>query len=252
MQDGFCTLSIFQKEGSRQFVLSNPVSADSSLNFADRFIDIDLHIHTKYSPDSSLEPKNAIKQAIKVGLSAIAITDHNTMKGITAVRKLKLQTKDLIMVPGMEVRTEKGDLVALFIESELHSRNFVEVLDEVKQQDGILVLPHPFRSHKSLNELTTAVDMIEAFNGRRPLKENELAFKLTTDLKKPALSSSDAHFSFEIGGVKTRLYADVQNLEDLRRKLLAGNKQLIFVRPLVKRLGAHYLSVAVQLLKGHT
>ena len=36
----------------------------------------DYHIHTKFSEDSSLEPEDAIRKAIEVGLKEIAITDH--------------------------------------------------------------------------------------------------------------------------------------------------------------------------------
>ena len=42
---------------------------------------IDPHIHSIYSGDSNSQVKDILKQAQKVGLNAIAISDHNTVKG---------------------------------------------------------------------------------------------------------------------------------------------------------------------------
>lgn len=39
----------------------------------------DYHIHTHYSSDSSEEPENIIKQALKLGLSEICFTDHTDL-----------------------------------------------------------------------------------------------------------------------------------------------------------------------------
>ena len=47
----------------------------------------DLHIHSKYSYDGILEPKDIVKIAIKKGLDGIAITDHNTVKGALEAKK---------------------------------------------------------------------------------------------------------------------------------------------------------------------
>ena len=43
------------------------------------------------------------------------------------------------------------------------------------------------------------VDVLEGINGRTPTNLNEKALQLASDLKKPAIAGSDAHFSFEIG-----------------------------------------------------
>jgi len=47
----------------------------------------DLHIHSKYSYDGILEPRDIVKIAIKRGLDGIAITDHNTVKGALEAKK---------------------------------------------------------------------------------------------------------------------------------------------------------------------
>ena len=47
----------------------------------------DLHTHSKYSSDGYIEPKMMVKIAAKVGLSGIAVTDHNTIKGGLEAKK---------------------------------------------------------------------------------------------------------------------------------------------------------------------
>ena len=42
---------------------------------------VDLHIHTNYS-DGVFTPKQAVEYASQIGLSAISITDHDTVDGV--------------------------------------------------------------------------------------------------------------------------------------------------------------------------
>ena len=106
-------------------------------------MDADLHIHTKYSFDSLLEPKTIIKLALKRGLSAIAITDHNTVRGSIVTRRKASSINDLMIIPGIEVKTNMGEIVGLFVQNEIKTRNFDEVIEDIHSQDGLVVLPHP-------------------------------------------------------------------------------------------------------------
>ena len=58
-------------------------------------IQLDPHIHTVYSGDATGTPEKILKQAIKLKLDAIAITDHNTMKGSIITRKLAKDYDDI-------------------------------------------------------------------------------------------------------------------------------------------------------------
>ena len=46
----------------------------------DRFV-ADFHIHSRYSHDSLMHPEKILTKAKKAGLDAVAITDHNTIRG---------------------------------------------------------------------------------------------------------------------------------------------------------------------------
>lgn len=67
---------------------------------------IDLHIHSNYSDDGELSPKDIISKSKELGLTLIAITDHNSVKGIS---EAILEAKDIRVIPGIELDcTYKG------------------------------------------------------------------------------------------------------------------------------------------------
>ncbi len=62
---------------------------------------IDLHVHSNAS-DGSLTPSEVADEAIKMGLSAIALTDHDTIDGVTEILEYT-KDKDLEVIPGIEL-----------------------------------------------------------------------------------------------------------------------------------------------------
>ena len=210
-------------------------------------IEADLHIHTKYSFDCLLEPRTVIKIAFIRGLSAIAITDHNTVKGsLTAIREASL-VENLMVIPGIEVKTDMGDLIGLYVQEEIKSRDFYDAIDEIRAQGGLVVLPHPYRGHKgAVEELAKLADLIEAVNGRCSHARNARVYKLAKEMGKPAVAGSDAHFAFEIGRVKTKFYSSASSPEELRKEILSCERELVGKEsPFL----VHGLTFAIEILK---
>ena len=87
----------------------------------------DLHIHTKHSPDSIMEPRRILKVAALKGLSAVAVTDHDTMRGVIRITE-EASTDSVLMVPGIEMRTTRGEITGLFVQKEPKTRAFPEVV----------------------------------------------------------------------------------------------------------------------------
>ena len=82
----------------------------------ERFIKADLHIHTPASQCYSAPlttPDQVVDAALAAGLEAIAITDHNTVGGVSSVRKLA-KRKGLVVFPGVELSVRGGHVLALF------------------------------------------------------------------------------------------------------------------------------------------
>lgn len=71
-----------------------------------------MHVHTpsSYDWDKSCiaSAKDIVDKAIQEKLSVIAITDHHTIKGIDDVVE-ESNGKDLMVLPGVELRTDKGN-----------------------------------------------------------------------------------------------------------------------------------------------
>jgi predicted metal-dependent phosphoesterase TrpH len=66
----------------------------------------DLHLHTTAS-DGRLEPHQIVSLAADIGLDVIAITDHDTIDGITPALTAAKQYPSLTVIPGVEISTYK-------------------------------------------------------------------------------------------------------------------------------------------------
>lgn len=94
---------------------------------------IDLHTHTTES-DGSFTPEELITEAKRVGLSAIAITDHDTIAGIKKAHATA-NNSDIELIPGIELSTDYNGkevhIVGLYIDIE--NEYFLSKLDEFKK-----------------------------------------------------------------------------------------------------------------------
>lgn len=117
----------------------------------------DLHIHTIYSYDGTTSVPAVLTRARQIGLDVIAITDHDEIAG--ALKALELASKyDVEVIPGIEITTAEGDLLALFIQKKVKpGLQLIDTLVRVGELGGICVAPHPTATGpgmKSLNGLS--------------------------------------------------------------------------------------------------
>lgn len=164
----------------------------------------DLHVHTSYSKKCGYtNPKNVVKAAIKSGLDGIAITDHDTIKGAIQAKEYSLGFFDVII--GSEITTNRGEIIGLFLSEDIESNKFESVISEIKNQNGLAVVPHPFDAlRKSAfhpgTEDVKMLDGIESFNSRCILKKyNDIAENFANKYNLMKTAGSDAHFLHEIG-----------------------------------------------------
>lgn len=190
-------------------------------------MEVDLHIHSQYSPDSRSRPEDIIKRAVTLGLGAIAVTDHDSLEGAAAAARLAPES--LLIVPGVELKTEKGDLLALFVSQEVRSNTFAAAVDEIRSDGGIAIVPHPGESPKMTSQDIALADGLEVFNATLSPRDNRRSLEYATELRMPGFSSSDAHLVMEIGNGTTRVQ-DSSSLEELRKALLADPVVLKTIR----------------------
>jgi len=129
---------------------------------------------------------------LRKGLSGAAVTDHETIRG--AIKAKSVAFYGFVVITGTELKTDKGEVIGLFIDEEIKSREFAEVTDEIRDQGGVIMLPHPYwnRQEDSKN-LLKAVDLIEGLNARIPKGPNRKAQYLAIDHGLPIVVGSDAH-----------------------------------------------------------
>ena len=188
----------------------------------------DLHIHTYHSVCSILRPRIILKIAKKTRLDGMVVVDHNTCKGGIQLNKLN-KDKDLEVIPGIEVSTDRGHVLGLYVNKEIKSREFFTVSDEIKKQGGIVILAHPFRIFPHLRskvkgiDLRKCLDAVECYNGRTSYFSNRSAIKLADKFNLAKTGGSDAHFAFEIGRSFTLFDGDLRDAIRKRKTRAAGS-----------------------------
>ena len=180
----------------------------------------DLHIHTRCSHDSLMDPARVVKVARTRGLAAIAVTDHNTIRGGLLAREAN-PDEGFEVVVGAEIKTEYGDVLGLFLDREITARRFDDVVSEIRAQGGLAVLAHPYRRYPSPERLAGRVDLVEGFNSRSRRQANALSMTLGRASGKGTVGGSDAHVYAEIGRGVT-VYAGEEIEEALRAGQTAG------------------------------
>jgi predicted metal-dependent phosphoesterase TrpH len=185
---------------------------------------VDLHVHSHYSYDSFQSPREILETASRRGLDAVAVTDHDSFESIPECRRLAKQF-GVIYVPGCEIRTDEyDDLLVLFVDEPIQTTAFEEVIAEVERQDGLAVLPHPYRKFERVPDWALErVDAIEGFNARSTAEWNEQARRLGERHDFTMLGGSDAHMSWEIGRGRSAVQDDrISTREELRDAIARG------------------------------
>jgi predicted metal-dependent phosphoesterase TrpH len=160
----------------------------------------DLHVHTTYSNDSVITPKELVFYAKKRGLTAVAVTDHNQVEG---ARKIAKKT-DFLIIPGTEVSSLHGHIVGLNVNTLIpRGLSADETVDRIHEAGGIAIACHPFALIKGSigKHVSSKFDAVETINtstfpfNRANSKANQLAERL----KLPKVAGTDAHYGPVIG-----------------------------------------------------
>lgn len=193
-------------------------------------IQVDPHIHTVYSGDATGTPEKILKQAIKLKLDAIAITDHNTMKGSIITQKLAKKL-DITVIPGIELSSSHGHIVALDVNEEIKpNQNPEETVDQIHDLGGIAIIPHPFVRYRSglfsRYPFFNTIDAIETKNSRFIFGiSNGKAEKLSKDKNIPPIGASDSHFVKSVGKCATQINSE-NNVDDIIDAIKKGKTQV--------------------------
>lgn len=203
----------------------------------------DIHIHTIYSNDGTCTVSAVLKYAAQIAkLDVIAITDHDRMEGVAEALELAPRY-GVDVVPGCEVTTAEGHLLALFIHEPVPAGlSLVETILRVGDQGGLCVAPHPMaRVTRSLNAASIRMALrdpdaarilkgIEVFNAGLVYSRSNLeAQTLAQRLPLAQTGSSDAHLVWMIAQGATVFPG--KTAADLRQALVTGSTFAVKNRP---------------------
>lgn len=187
----------------------------------------DLHVHSSCS-DGHDDVKTILKQAVKCGLNGIAITDHDTLQGSTAARKIIKDGKlDIVLIPGAEVTTSEGHLLVLGV-SDLPQRGMSpeETVDIAHDFGGIGVVPHPYHPFRHAIGRIPKCDAVEVYNSKHLFGiANARAFIGARKRGLPMVAGSDSHFAKTVGLGVTEI--DAENTDDAIQAIRKGYTRII-------------------------
>ena len=196
----------------------------------------DLHVHSCFSEDGHSTPEEILEKAKEIGFGCIAITDHNSFESFEKVKDFT----DVIFVPGEEVGSEDGHIIALGIDREIPKHlSIPETIDLIHEAGGIAIAAHPYRWWTGLGAKNTMkyadrFDGIEALNARSTKKHNRLSLKLATENGKCITAGSDSHKPHSIGGGYVVLPDDcrtwqdvIQAIKEKKVEVFSSNRKMI-------------------------
>lgn len=195
-------------------------------------IKADLHVHSCYSPDCCIPLEVIVQRCCRLGLNCLALSDHNTIQGALKLKEIA----PFYVIVAEEIMTNTGELMGLFLTEEIPAGlSAEETIIRIKEQGGLVNIPHPFGrwpldNYKKLTspEIMEQLDMIEVFNARTPLpNSSRKARELARKYRLPGGAGSDAHTASEIG----RCYVEMPEfsgtadfLQSLSRGKINGHK----------------------------
>jgi len=157
-----------------------------------------------HSPDSKTTPEQLIARCKETGIDCIAVTDHNTIAGSVELKRLA----PFKVIVSSEIHTLDGEIIGYFLKEEIPGKlPATETVTLIKQQGGLVCVPHPFDAlrgsaitRRALDEILNKVDIIEVFNARSFYRRyNTMARRFAAQHRLPGSAGSDAHTPDEIG-----------------------------------------------------
>ena len=198
---------------------------------------IDLHTHTSpRSPCSNIDPFELIREASRLKLDGICLTEHQVLWQPEEIDELARDAQIRIF-RGNEFTTNQGDVLVFGYEEDVKELLTIEELSaEVKKAGGFMIAAHPFRGFNTFGigqlkmtveqactrKVFDFVDAIEIRNGKLSDQENDMAARVAARVGLPGTAGSDAHRLDEVGKWVTDFERPIENEQELVEELRAG------------------------------
>lgn len=186
----------------------------------------DLHVHTEYSMDCATPLETVVRHCQQKGINCIAVADHGTVEGALKMQKMA----PFKVIVAEEILTPYGEIMGLFLKETIPSHiSPAETIARIKEQDGLVCIPHPFELVRTsaldshiITEIVAQIDVIEVFNARNPfLHSSEKAAAFARKHGIPGSAGSDAHTPGEIGNAYVEM-PDFSGKDEFLKALACG------------------------------
>jgi predicted metal-dependent phosphoesterase TrpH len=192
----------------------------------------DLQLHSDLG-DGLASPEAILDAAEQAGLDVIALTDHDDIRGAFLLRDIAARRSSPVeIVPGVEVTTRSGHLLALWIEEEIQMfASLADTVSRIHRAGGVAIVPHPLSyltfsaGEGALRALAAATDPLVHIDGietRNPSYAGRVRAARSVWLNEKVLhvaetGSSDAHHANLVGTTWTDF--DGTDSDALRRAI---------------------------------
>ena len=187
---------------------------------------LDLHVHSHHSPDSSLSVEAIVTLLAARGLNGFALTDHNSTAGHAELAEWQAKAPELILVPGVEVSTLEGHLLLYGVrEAPPAGRPVAEIVEWAHVRGAIPVLAHPFRISHGVGRAVAegaAVPAVETVNGHNSPRANRRAAAVAQARKLGSTGGSDVHELSDLGRAYTEFPEGTSTVDGVLEALRTG------------------------------
>lgn len=188
---------------------------------------VDMHLHSMWSGDSTTTPEELYEMAVATGVEVLCVTDHHAIDGALRLAE-ELPCRVIV---GEEVASHTGEIIGLFLSERIpQGLTAVDTATRVREQGGLVYIPHPFDpmrrnlAESSLVELTELglIDAIEVINAKTSLSSlNRKAAEFATANDLLAGAGSDCHVPEAMGAAYV-VMPDFVGPADFLESLAAG------------------------------
>jgi len=197
----------------------------------------DIHVHTTYSPDSTITPEELWQRAQKIGIDIICVTDHSAFDENVGIESLKSRGKKPLLIRGIELDTTNSELIIFGLKNNfwkelINDMGVVppveKVIKAVNEFNGVAIWSHPFRDYTVIHYDTDfkkihGVNILEGLNGKNSKEENRTAMEYAKEYGYKITGGSDAHNVHDIGKCLTLFKEDVRTEEEFIHALKSSD-----------------------------
>jgi predicted metal-dependent phosphoesterase TrpH len=204
----------------------------------DATVRIDYHVHTCWSFDSEATLESLVDRALAAGLTRLCVTDHDTIDGAIALKRIA--PPDLDVIVGCEFSTDDGSqIIGLDLKDMIPRGSALDLMHMIKEQGGLTLIPHPFRrghgifrpemkrSESFVRSVLSIADMVECFNGRDSYANNRRSLDFAVRHGLPAVAGTDAHTAEEVGSVYVEYARDDERHGRSARRIYFADRRAV-------------------------